>query len=405
MTDDRTDSKEQKGTGPPGSAGNPGVEKRRRKITEKMTLSRSNYGQELCGRLASLQALLVTLEANPGLAAEFEEARALAHNIRGTAASYGFAEAGFYAGEVEDFLWDLSDGISLDACDWQQTFACLARAKRASRSYCPARLMLPAVQESPGSPCILLAGGSRQSLQDLSRLAEPLCLAAFVGGSFQESLLIAGRQDLDAVIVDCAVSDRGESVEFVQALRRQPGKETVPVAFLQSAGLLSEKLDASYAGSALLAEKPVETTEFKALVKNLLSLRCAREASVLVVSSEPQLCRRCHSLLCLRGIVVSTLEDAAGLVDSLKSSRADLLIFSLAAGQLNGFEIARLLRSLPEWWNLPLLAVLPDDSWQLHVAAYEAGIDDVVSSKSCDEELTARVISMLKQRRQAAQYD
>jgi chemotaxis protein histidine kinase CheA len=69
---------------------------------EALAALRIDYARRLPGRVRQVARALRALRRTPGDARLLERARALAHRLRGTAGSYGFAAVGAAAGRVED---------------------------------------------------------------------------------------------------------------------------------------------------------------------------------------------------------------------------------------------------------------------------------------------------------------
>jgi len=65
---------------------------------------RAEYARALPDRVAGMARCVRTWQEAPGDMRKFEEARVMAHRLRGTVGSYGLVEAGARIGEVEDAL-------------------------------------------------------------------------------------------------------------------------------------------------------------------------------------------------------------------------------------------------------------------------------------------------------------
>lgn len=80
---------------------------------DALTALRAEYARRLPSRVRRVALALGACRRAPGDALRLERARALAHRLRGTAGSYGFAAVGAAAGRVEDGIvrlaWDEID--------------------------------------------------------------------------------------------------------------------------------------------------------------------------------------------------------------------------------------------------------------------------------------------------------
>ncbi|HET9449231.1 MAG TPA: diguanylate cyclase, partial [Aggregicoccus sp.] len=85
----------------------------------------------------------------------------------------------------------------------------------------------------------------------------------------------------------------------------------------------------------------------------------------------------------------------------LSGLRPDLLLMDVMMPGLGGLDLCKILRSMPEWQELPILLVTAQTDVAFRVAAFQAGADDYLAKPVLREELLARVRGRLERSRLA----
>jgi diguanylate cyclase (GGDEF)-like protein len=120
---------------------------------------------------------------------------------------------------------------------------------------------------------------------------------------------------------------------------------------------------------------------------------------VLVVDDDPDAITALTHALASDHIEVLGLGDAHGLMEALAEHRPDLLLLDVQMPGPSGFDLCRILRSTPEWQELPVLLITAHVGLEFRLAAFQAGADDYLSKPVLREELRARVQARLERAR------
>lgn len=114
----------------------------------------------------------------------------------------------------------------------------------------------------------------------------------------------------------------------------------------------------------------------------------------LVVDDHPDIADMLAAVLRLSGYDVSTAHSAASALGVAREKRFDVVISDIGMPEMNGYELARALRALPEYTGVPLVAVTGFAMYDDRDRALEAGFDTHLSKPVNPSELTQAVTGM-----------
>jgi DNA-binding response OmpR family regulator len=118
---------------------------------------------------------------------------------------------------------------------------------------------------------------------------------------------------------------------------------------------------------------------------------------LLVVEDEPYLIRLLRLYLHREGYRVRTATDGQEALEIVDQSwPADLVLLDLMLPSLDGFQLARHIRSKPDWRRTPILVLTARSDERDIVRAYQSGADDLMTKPFHPRELSARIRQLLK---------
>jgi DNA-binding response OmpR family regulator len=115
--------------------------------------------------------------------------------------------------------------------------------------------------------------------------------------------------------------------------------------------------------------------------------------TILVVDDEPEIVALCGDYLRASGFAVVTARDGRTALDTLRSSRPDLIVLDLGLPRLDGLEVTRAVRresAVP----IVMLTARADESDTL--VGLELGAYDYITKPFSPKELVARVRAVLR---------
>jgi DNA-binding response OmpR family regulator len=118
--------------------------------------------------------------------------------------------------------------------------------------------------------------------------------------------------------------------------------------------------------------------------------------TILIVEDEPALRDTLAYNLKKEGYTVETVGDGRAALESARRSKPDLLVLDIMLPELDGFEVARILR---KEMTTPILMLTARDDEIDRVVGLEVGADDYLTKPFSMRELMARVKAQLRRAR------
>lgn len=117
---------------------------------------------------------------------------------------------------------------------------------------------------------------------------------------------------------------------------------------------------------------------------------------VLIVDDEPVNLRILGTLLQQKGLDVGFANNAAQALESLKYRVPDLFLLDIMMPNVDGYDLALQLRSIPQTEGVPIIFISALDDTDSKVKGFDAGGADYISKPFNPREVVARVFSQLE---------
>ncbi len=127
--------------------------------------------------------------------------------------------------------------------------------------------------------------------------------------------------------------------------------------------------------------------------------------SVLIVDDSPIVQKSLRRVLLQNGYTVSTASNGQEALDVTAGAVPDLFLLDIMMPEMDGYELCRRLKALPEAEGAPVIFITALDQKDDIIAGFDAGAVDYIPKPFRDEEVVARVGAHVKLHRALAENE
>jgi putative two-component system response regulator len=117
---------------------------------------------------------------------------------------------------------------------------------------------------------------------------------------------------------------------------------------------------------------------------------------ILVVDDDPSVGAALEQILRMEGYRVSRAWNGKAALESVATTRPDLILLDVRMPGVSGFEVCRQIKSDPATSLLPIVIVTGETEFEARMQAWDAGADDFLSKPFHPLEVIARARSLLR---------
>ena len=256
-----------------------------------------------------------------------------------------------------------------------------------------------ATAETIAETNLLLISANIQLAKELQQLAKTQGLGWHrVDNITQARTWLKDNNLAYAVVIDTqAANNETEYLALVNELNaRTPA---IPSIVLSKVDSLNNRLAANRAGvSSFLIEPAAASTIWQTTSQSIARNQKAI-ASILIVDDDEVFLNTLRSILEPWGMKLTTLESPSNFWQMLQLIKPDLVILDVEMPEINGIELCQILRSDPDWQELPVLFLTARQDAKTIQQIFEIGGDDYISKPVVGAELVARINNRLERSR------
>jgi diguanylate cyclase (GGDEF)-like protein len=374
---------------------------------EQFDRLKTRFVKSIPERLTKLEASLNALSNGNFIPADLENAITYAHNMKGTALSWGYEDLGRSAEVMESALKSVRGaeetkrveiiaalaekfGVMVEcAGSVLENFSALAEADFSSGAFVP--------NEDDSSAAKVLIVSDDPPPSSRGRTESGLVLD-IIHVSKENAIEKASQHLLDAALIEIGQSNA--SLGIARELRDLAGYETLPLGFIATPDAADARADATHAGSSLFLAKPLDSEIVQKVISQLIAMRQGGRFRVLVVDDDVDLANLTSRCLGQFGMLTRTLNDPLLINPVLDEFNPDLILLDVNMPGISGFEVCRALRNQSRWRDLPILFLTAQTDLNSRLTAYEAGADDYLPKPVINVELLTRVKVRLERARE-----
>ncbi|MBX9567558.1 MAG: response regulator [Candidatus Obscuribacterales bacterium] len=370
---------------------------------------RQRFSKSLPSRIKQIEELIQKVDRANIDGALLIEIRRLSHNLKGTSKSCGFDVLGGYAEQIECSARDMMEVAEVNhEKEWLNIDHSMLAAKKEVdvikmqfSDYVPTAEEIANMNPNAAKAKVLVVGGSEldifKELGTKNGGGIPLEIISTEAG---EALERAGKQELDAALIEITEHNRDSAFQLARELRSMIGYETLPLGFIAKNDE-GDRAEAAHAGASLFLEKPFEKETLQQALQHLITIREGGRSRVLIVDDDPDFTDLISSTLGNEGMLVKALNDPAHVLDILEEFTPDLMLLDVMMPGILGFDVCKKVRAAGRWQELPIIFLTAQTDLASRLNAFDSGGDDYLPKPVINVELLRRVKVRLERARMA----
>lgn len=363
---------------------------------EKLRNLQNKYIAQLPGKLSALNR--VWLKAlHDGDIAGLNQLRQLAHNLAGSAGTFGFPSVSVEAKNLENTLRGLDDIQDLDSPAKEAIADALQRIVSLVE-------LGPDIQESFTPAEHEAAHTAAQFnrlvyvIEDDELLAREIASQLYyfdyeveTFSSTDQALEAFKLRMPSAMIIDIQLPDGGlAGTEFVR-LFNEFSTSHVPSIFISARDDWEARLAAVHANGSAYLTKPLDFNDLLDRLEQLTLRETPEPFKVLIVDDMEVLAEHYATVLRNAGMLVKTVSDVDNLLEELSEFKPELILMDIYMPQCSGLDAAKIIRQKDELLGVPIVFLSTEPDPLQHLSAMELGGDDFLQKPIADERLLIAV--------------
>ncbi|MEO6382944.1 MAG: response regulator [Thermomonas sp.] len=118
-------------------------------------------------------------------------------------------------------------------------------------------------------------------------------------------------------------------------------------------------------------------------------------SSILIVDDEPALSQIMAEMLTEAGFDARIADNGRDALAAIQASQPDLVLLDVNMPELDGFEVAAMLKSDPATATIPIIMVSANEGRGARLIGLESGAEDYLSKPVDPAELLAKIRNLL----------
>ena len=341
------------------------------------------------------------------------QARQIAHALAGTLGTFGLMEGYRLSLQLEQLLQAKPELLSAQADQMQA----LATALGHTLDDAP-KLVNPTGGTAQTAAILLVDVNHMPYMQQLMALAVAQGFEATVAASIetaaallpfgasaqeapQASGLAAALPDLVAVNFVTSDADPVLAEPILQVLLQFIAKLAaqwphLPVLVITPQADFGNRLDLIRRGGAVVLEYPVAPATVLDIIRQTMSHRLGK---IMIVDDDAHYLQQMVQLLHPWGLQITPLTNPQRFWALFNQVVPDLVILDIEMPHINGFELCQVLRSHPQWQQLPVVFLSVHADPEKQSRAFAVGADDYITKPIQPGDLALRLLNRLKRHR------
>jgi len=380
-------------------------------LQDRMLAIHEVFMQDLAGHMITVAELWRTARHSPSDSIEFQYLQKLALQLETHSATFNLLLLADQAHNLEKFLTFLiSEMRSITEAHRRQVdllletlVATAEKAGRAGNILSEPRLRRwePAsiVPELSDNTTLIYILDTHRSWAEqlLDQLPPRYRLQVF--SSYQNYSQTVVVQPPRVIITDTPLLENRNRSTRDTELPSQIANSIVPTIFVALEDTLESRLLAVRSGATEFYTLPLPVTKLTERIKDLISGVPTDPYRVLIVDHDEPLAKFYAMVLGQEGMNVSIVTNPFKTLETMAENRPEMILMNTTMPLLSGIELASIIRQEEHYAGVAIVFFATDPSSSEHLAAINAGADDVIVMPVAPDHLIAAVSARVSRAR------
>lgn len=371
-------------------------------IERQLAELKAQFGERLALEIPELEQAVVELtHAGERWHEHAERLQLRFHTLAGSAGTFGHAQVGIKARELELLLRSFLGQTQLLSAVQLELIQRVFLQFKASREQASVRL-----RPDPA----LASFEKRQALIYLLErdvdTANHICLTLATFGYqvrwlAETSLLLQAmtEQEPDALIIDLECEPSQHSQMDMLATLQQGRTKPIPLFVVSSTSDFQHYLAAVRCGALGYFTKPLNTAAIESRLQRLFSVQSADPYRVLIVDDDGLLAQHYALVLSQAGLVAETVQQPHSILETLSRFQPDVILMDVNMPECTGPELAQLIRLQDEWLGVPIIYLSSETDSERQMAVLIKAGDDFLTKPISDNALVVTLFARAQRAR------
>lgn len=368
------------------------LEQTRAPISSSLATIWERFKPQYESRITVLEAAIKAIVADTLTPQEGQQAKAEAHLLVGSLASFGFTQASHLCREIEQIFSSFKF-----TGEQVRHLKGLVVALRQALENSPVTREKPAFEQTTAKQQIqmLIVDNDVQLGEQLIKEATIWGIEAVVATNITQVREAIAQKRPDVVLLNLCFDGSTENGLALLA-KLTKGDRNKPVLVFTALEDFANRVKVARLGGQIFLSKPALPASVFAAVTQVLQQSHIVSAKILVVDDDPQILDILRTLLAPWGFILTLLDDPQHFWTTLEETNPDLLILDLEMPRLSGIDLCQVVRKDPHWSDLPVLFLSAYRDVETVTSVFVAGADDYVNKPVLGPELIARILNRLE---------
>ncbi len=206
--------------------------------------------------------------------------------------------------------------------------------------------------------------------------------------SAEQALKIVEKEIFLAILMDIVLPD-ANGFELLKRIREHKNAKNTPVIVCS---VEAEQQKAFLMGAVEYFVKPIQ---YKFLVEVLTSYKLKKDSNILIVDDDVPTLNLIKGAVEQAGFNAIAESHSIKVMDMIESLRLDLAIIDLDMPELNGFDLIKLIKSKPNFANLPIIIYTGKENYQEDLKKIDGMFADLLKKSSTNIEQLSDAINQM----------